>query len=112
MGSGSSVGEGPVALCTMRRGPPRSDTNASPDGRRQIENGCFRPFATTTTRILCCSAVSNVYELSVIDTGAMPIFCGCCVQDAVGTTSAPATHAPHIHLLRDSVIGRDPHCRS
>src|SRR5688572_24953882 len=63
----------------MRSFVPRSVISASPSGRNARLNGCTNPRATTTTRILCCSAVSKVYGPALSVTAAMPI-CGwpCC----------------------------------
>src|SRR5262249_550344 len=45
------------------------------------------------TRILCCSAVSKTYELSVSCTGAMPMFGGCCASTDAGATKRADANA-------------------
>ena len=50
-------------------GPARSVTSRSPFGSHAIPHGCDSAFVTTTTRILCCSAVSRTIGPSGSGTG-------------------------------------------
>ncbi len=55
IGSGSRT-----PLRIIRRRPARSVTSIPPSGRKAMLHGCDKAFVMTTTRVLCCSAVSTM----------------------------------------------------
>ena len=57
---------------TSRNAPPRSLMSASPEGSSTSANGWFSPRNMTSTRMPCCSAVSNAYPSVESVTGVTP----------------------------------------